>query len=135
MKYKVGKEPEGGSKNRKEVENESPLASMFQKQQTANDLQKAQEAYLSILEKGKQLGLHEEAHAEPVRRSENDTHPNVECDTVHATVDAAVPKRSVNPNCVPKPVFTTSWFLNNFKTASLLSMQKCPAVVNIKTLK
>ena len=37
MKRKVGKEPEGGSKKPKEVENESPLASMFQKQQTAND--------------------------------------------------------------------------------------------------
>jgi hypothetical protein len=61
--------------------------SMFQKKQTANGLQKAQETYLSILEKGKQLGLHEEAHAEPVRRSENDTHPIVECDTVDATVD------------------------------------------------
>jgi hypothetical protein len=38
MKRKVGKEPEGGSNKRKEVENESPLASMFQKQQTANDV-------------------------------------------------------------------------------------------------
>jgi hypothetical protein len=48
MKHKVGKEPEGGSKKPKEVGNESPLASMFQKQQTANDLQEAREAYLSI---------------------------------------------------------------------------------------
>jgi hypothetical protein len=89
----------GSSKKPKEVGNESPLASMFQKHQTANDLQKATEAYLSILEKGKQLGLHGEAHAEPVRRSENDTHPIVESDTV----DATVPKRSVDPNCLPKP--------------------------------
>ncbi len=65
--------------------NEPPLASMFQKQHTANDLQKAREAYLSILEKGKQLGLQEAAHAEHVRRSENDTHPNVESDTVDAS--------------------------------------------------
>ena len=36
-------------------------------------------AYLSILEKGKLLGLHEEAHAEPVRRSDNDTQPIVQC--------------------------------------------------------
>ena len=49
MKHKVGKEPEGGSKKPKEVGNESPLASMFQKQQTANDLKEAREAYLSIL--------------------------------------------------------------------------------------
>jgi hypothetical protein len=27
----------------------------------------------------------------------------VECDTVDATVDATVPKRSVNPNRMPKP--------------------------------
>ena len=80
MNRKVGKEreSEGGSKKPKEVGNESPLASMFQKQQTANKLQKAREAHLSILEKGKQLGLHEEAYAEPLCRSENDAHPMVE---------------------------------------------------------
>jgi len=32
MKSKVGNDPEGGSKKRKEVANESPLALMFQKQ-------------------------------------------------------------------------------------------------------
>jgi hypothetical protein len=103
MKRKVRKEPEGGSKKRKEVGNESLLASMFQRQQTANDLQKARETYNAILEKGKQLGLEEAAHAEPVRRAENDTHPIVESDKDDATVDATVPKRSVNPNCVPTP--------------------------------
>ena len=61
MKRKVGKEPEGGRKKPKEVGNESALASMFQKQQTANDLQKARETYNAILEKGKQLGLDEAA--------------------------------------------------------------------------
>ena len=45
--------------------NESPLVSMFQTEQTDNDLQKVREVNLSILEKGKQLGLHEEADAEP----------------------------------------------------------------------
>ena len=35
--------------------------------------------------------------------SENDTHPIVESDTVDATVDATVSKRSVDHNCVPKP--------------------------------
>ena len=45
------------------------------------------------------MGLHEEAHAEPVRRSENDTHPIVVCDTVDATVDATVQKRSVVKSC------------------------------------
>ncbi len=55
VKRKVGKVSEGGSKKPKEVANESPLASMFQKQQTANDLQKAREAHVSIMwfEKGK----------------------------------------------------------------------------------
>ena len=68
MKCKVGKEAEGGSEKRKEVVNESTLAPMFQKQQTADDLKKPQEAYNVILEKGKQLGLEEAAHAEPVCR-------------------------------------------------------------------
>ena len=35
-----------------------------------------------------------------MRRSENDTHPIVESDTVEATV----PKRSVDPNYVRKPL-------------------------------
>ena len=78
MKRKVGKEPEGGSKKPKQVGTESRLASMFQKQQTVNDLKKAREVYLSILEKGKQLGLNEEAHAGPVCLSENHTHPIVD---------------------------------------------------------
>ena len=56
-----------------------------------------------MLAKGKYLGLDEVAHAEPVHRSGNDAHPIVESDTVDATVDATVPKRSVNPNCVSKP--------------------------------
>ncbi len=43
MKRKVGKEFEGRSKKRKEVGNISPLASMFQKQQSVNDLQKRHE--------------------------------------------------------------------------------------------
>jgi hypothetical protein len=41
MNRKVGKDLEGGSKKRKEVGNEPPLASMFQKQQTVNDLNNA----------------------------------------------------------------------------------------------
>jgi hypothetical protein len=45
---------------------------MFQKQQTVYDIQKAVDAYNAILEKGKQLGLEEAAHAKPVRRSQND---------------------------------------------------------------
>ena len=67
MKRKLGREPEGGSKKRKEVGNESPLLSMFQKQQTTTDLQKTRESYNAILEKRKQLGLEEGSHAEPVR--------------------------------------------------------------------
>jgi hypothetical protein len=41
MEHKVGKELEGGSKKRKEVGNEPPLASLFQKQQAVNYLNKA----------------------------------------------------------------------------------------------
>ena len=78
------------------------------------------------------MGLDEAAHAEPVRRSENDTqHPIVESDTVDATVNATVPRRSGDPNCVPKPFNPDAacersvydvlvLFLNNFKTASPL---------------
>jgi hypothetical protein len=51
MKRKVGKEPAGGSKKRKEVGNELPLASMFQKQHPAIDLNKAREAYNVLLQK------------------------------------------------------------------------------------
>ncbi len=51
MMRKVGKDPGGGSKKREEVGSESPLASMFQKQQTVNDLNKAREPYNAIIEK------------------------------------------------------------------------------------
>ena len=44
---KVGKESEGGSKKRKEVGNDNSLTSMFAKQQTACDLNKAPLAYNS----------------------------------------------------------------------------------------
>ena len=50
-------------------------------------------------QKGKELGLDEEAQAEPVRRSKNDTHDIEGTETVHTTV----PKRSVDPRCIPKP--------------------------------
>ena len=53
----------GGSKKRKEVGKESPLAFMFHKQQTVKDLQKVRGTYNVILEKGKQLALDETAHA------------------------------------------------------------------------
>ena len=41
MQRKVGKEPEGGSKKRKEVGNDNSLASIFVKQQAGCDLNKA----------------------------------------------------------------------------------------------
>ena len=41
----------------------------------------------------------EAAQAKPVHPSENDTHHSLESDTV----DATLPKRSVDPKCVPKP--------------------------------
>ncbi len=56
MKRRVGKEPEGGSKKREEVGNESPLACMFQKQQTVNDFKKAREAYNAILKRANSWG-------------------------------------------------------------------------------
>ena len=84
MKRKIGKEPDGGSKKRKEVENDNSLASMFRKQKAVCDLNKARLTYNSQLQKGNQMGLGEAAQAEPVRRSENNTHPIAESDTVDA---------------------------------------------------
>jgi len=55
-------------------------------------------------QKGREMGLEEVAQAEPVRRSENDTHPIVESDTVGAIVDVTVTKQTADPNCVPKPL-------------------------------
>ncbi len=40
MKRKVGKDPGGGSKKRKEVGNDNSLASMFAKQQAVSALNK-----------------------------------------------------------------------------------------------
>jgi hypothetical protein len=47
---------------------------MFAKQQAASDLNKAREEYNAQSQKGIQIGLEEAAQAEPVRRSEKDTH-------------------------------------------------------------
>ena len=45
---------------------------MLQTQQVVNELNKARETYNAILRKGKELGLHEVAEAESVRRSGHD---------------------------------------------------------------
>jgi hypothetical protein len=55
MKRRVGKEPEGGSKKRKQVGNDNSLASMFAKQQAASDLNKAKEEYNAQLQTGKEI--------------------------------------------------------------------------------
>jgi hypothetical protein len=62
-------------------------------------LNKARDTYYAELQKGKEIGLDEAAQAEPVRRSEKDTHDIQGTETVHAIV----PKRSVDPKCIPKP--------------------------------
>jgi hypothetical protein len=54
MKSKAGKEPEVGSKKRKEVGNEIALVSMFPKQQAVNDLNQSREAY-NTASKGKRV--------------------------------------------------------------------------------
>jgi len=58
---KEGKNPEGGSKKRKEVANDNPLASMFAKQQAVSALNKARDTYNAELQKGKEIGLDEAA--------------------------------------------------------------------------
>ena len=56
---------------------------------------------MQYFEMGKELGLDEEAKAEPVRRSEKYTHDTEGTEMVHATV----PKRSVDLKRIPKPFF------------------------------
>jgi hypothetical protein len=75
---------------------------MFAKQQASCDLNKTRVAYNAQLPKGKDMGLDEAGQAEPVRRSENDTHPIVESNTVDATVNAAVTLDKTK--CGPEPV-------------------------------
>ena len=45
------------------------------------------------------MGLDEAGQAEPVRRSENNTHDIQGTETIHA----AVPRHSVDPKCIPNP--------------------------------
>jgi hypothetical protein len=99
MKRRVGNEPEGGSKKRKDVGNDNSLASMSAKQQAVSALKKARDAYTAQLQKGKEMGLDEAAQAEPVHRSEKDTQDIEGTETAHATV----PKRMVGPKFIPKP--------------------------------
>jgi hypothetical protein len=79
-KRKEGKDPEGGSKKRKEAAN-------------------GNFCYNAQLQTGKEIGLGEAAQAEPVRRSEKDTHDIQVTETVHETA----PKSSADPKCIPKP--------------------------------
>ena len=67
MKRRVGKEPEGGSKKRKQVGNDNSLASMFAKQQAASDLNKAKEEYNAQLQKGKKFGCRKQLVYEALR--------------------------------------------------------------------
>ena len=84
MKRKEGKEPEGGSKKRKNVGDDKSLASMFAKLHAVSALNKARDAYNAQLQKGKEMGFDEAAQAEPVRRSEMDAHDIEETETVQA---------------------------------------------------
>ena len=56
-KRREGKEPEGGSKKRKEEANDNSLASMFAKQQAVCDLNKARDTYNTQLQKENEIGL------------------------------------------------------------------------------
>jgi len=85
-KRKEGNDLEGGSKKRQRVANDNSLDSMFAKQQAVSAFNKARDAYNTELQKGKEIGLDEAAQAEPVRRSEKDTHDIQGTETVHAIV-------------------------------------------------
>ncbi len=80
--------------------NDKSLDSMFAMQQAISVMKKARDPYTDAqLQKGKEMGLDEAAQAEPVSRSEKDTHDIEGTATVHATV----PNHSVDPKCIPKP--------------------------------
>jgi hypothetical protein len=53
MEHKVGKNPDGGSKKRKETGNDITWSSMFAMQEAASDLNKARLACNTQLQKGK----------------------------------------------------------------------------------
>ncbi len=77
MKHRIGKEPKGGSKKRKEVWNDNTLASMFANQQAASEQTNQEKNTMHSFRKEKKLGWRTQAQAvkaEPVRRSEKDTH-------------------------------------------------------------
>ena len=80
------------------------MAFMLARQQVVSDFNKARDAYNAQLQKGEKMGLDQEAQAEPVRRSINDTHDIEGTETVHTTV----PKRSVDPRFIPKPFVPAS---------------------------
>ena len=53
MKRKVEKEPEGGTKKRKEVWNDNSLASMFAKQQAVSVLNQERDTYNAQIQRAK----------------------------------------------------------------------------------
>ena len=56
-KRQEGKDPLGGSKERKEVVNDNPLASMFAKQKDVSVLNKVRDSNNTECQKGKEIGL------------------------------------------------------------------------------
>ncbi len=74
------------------------MDSMSAMQQAISVMKKARDPYTDAqLQKGKEMGLDEAAQAEPVSRSNKDTHDIEGTETVHATV----PNHSVDPKCIP----------------------------------
>jgi hypothetical protein len=101
MKHRIGKEPKGGSKKRKEVWNDNALSSMFANQQAASEQTNQEKNTMHSFRKEKKLGWRTQTQSvkvEPVRRSEKDTH-DLEA---RRPVDETVPKHSVDPKCFPK---------------------------------
>ena len=57
MKHKVEKEPEGGSKKRKEVGHDNSLASMFAEQQAVQCLEQSKRRIQYTVSRGKRNGV------------------------------------------------------------------------------
>jgi len=100
MKRKAAKEHEGGSTEETQGRGEGITFGFHVSRATGCQWVKENSASLSCsASKAKEFELDQALQAEPVHRSENDTHHSVESDTV----DATLPKRSVDPTRVAKP--------------------------------
>ena len=104
----VGKEPEGGNKKRKSIGNESPLDSIFQKEQSDNDLEKTERRIMEYFRRRNSWGWKRQRIPNLCTgqvRKRLTSHcrvTRVGYGRYNSGWNSVMPKQSVNPNCVPK---------------------------------